>query len=342
MRSLRVRSLDASQRIAAGSLGIQTRDTDHQEIYNITNYGEAQTEPLRTNRLNGAYSLVFTRGGPPPALDTSWLGAMGLKGFVGAEGRGRVTGVGIDGQDGRYAYTVGLANAVAQYWAPAAAGSGYYNLPGVLPGTYTLSIYKNELSVHTQSVTVAAGGTVVLNTMGVDDPSRVTPIWRIGDWDGSPNGFVNADKITSMHPSDPRMASWATGTYVVGSSSAAKAFPSYQWKDVNNPITIEFTLSAAQLAARTLRVGITAAFSGGRPQATVDRWASPPPAPSTQPDTRTLTVGTYRGNNAVYAFNVPAGAFVEGKNTLTLTVISGLGGAKFLSAGIAYDSVDLY
>ena len=45
-----------------------------QEIYDIINYGEAQTEPFRTNILNGPYALVFNNGHPPVApLDYSWL-----------------------------------------------------------------------------------------------------------------------------------------------------------------------------------------------------------------------------------------------------------------------------
>ena len=36
-----------------------------QEIYEIINYGEAQTEPFRTKILNGPYTLAFTDGGPP-------------------------------------------------------------------------------------------------------------------------------------------------------------------------------------------------------------------------------------------------------------------------------------
>jgi len=64
--------------------------------------GQAQTEPFRTHILNGPYALVFTTGAPPPALDTSWVGTLGLTGFVGAEGRGGVRCVGILGRDTSY------------------------------------------------------------------------------------------------------------------------------------------------------------------------------------------------------------------------------------------------
>jgi rhamnogalacturonan endolyase len=145
-----------------------------------------------------------------------------------------------------------------------------------------------------------------------------------------------------MHPSDARMASWGPVTYTVG-SSAVSDFPAYQWKEINNPTTVRFTLSSSQLAARTVRIGITAAYAGGRPQITVNSWTSPAPAASSQPSSRSLTIGTYRGNNALYTYNVPASAFVAGPNTMTVTVISGSAGlGGYLSPGISYDCVEMY
>lgn len=63
-----------------------------------------------------------------------------------------------------------------------------------------------------------------------------------------------------------------------------------------------------------------------------DSWTSTNPNPPTQPNTRTLTVGTYRGNNTTYTFSVPQIAFVNGTNTLTILPISGSGFTGFLSA----------
>jgi rhamnogalacturonan endolyase len=111
---------------------------------------------------------------------------------------------------------------------------------------------------------------------------------------------------------------------------------------VNNPTTVTFTLSASQVAAHTVRIGITAAYAGGRPQITVNGWTSSAPAASTQPSSRSLTIGTYRGNNALYTYGVPASAFVTGTNRLTITVISGSGGTGYLSPGYSYDAVELY
>jgi rhamnogalacturonan endolyase len=313
----------------------------NQELTYIVNYGEAQTEALRTNILN-SYTLVFNDGSAPAPVDTSFFGELGLTGYVAPAGRGRVAGVGITGRDAGYEYTVGFANATAQYWAKADAAAGHFDSPGMLPGTYTMKVYKNEYAVDTRSVTVTAGGTVALNTIAIaGDPSAAAPLWRIGDWDGTPAEFINGDKVTTMHPSDVRMASWVPAEYQVGTSNAASGFPAYQWKDVNGTLTIKFNLTQSQIANYQLRLGITAAFAGGRPKPQVNGWIPANPAASTQPSTRTLTVGTYRGNNTMYTYTVPASELQVGQNVLTLTAISGSSGVTYLSPGYAWDAVDM-
>jgi rhamnogalacturonan endolyase len=320
---------------------LRDQGTTDQELTYIVNYGEAQTEAYRTSILNN-YTLVFTNGSAPGTVDTSWFSQMGLLGYVGPSGRGKVAGVGINGMDSRYTYRVGFSNANAQYYVGTDPSTGYFSLSGMLPGTYTMKIYKNELAVWSGSVTVTAGGTVALNTITITgDPSSATALWRIGDWDGSPAEFLNGDKVTTMHPSDVRMSSWVTPAYVVGSSSASTGFPAYQWKDINGSLTIKFNLTSAQIAPMTLRVGITTAYAGGRPTATINSWSSPLPSASTQPSTRTLTIGSYRGNNTMYTFSVPSSALVVGTNVLTLTAISGQTSTGYLSPGYSYDAVDL-
>jgi rhamnogalacturonan endolyase len=314
-----------------------------QEITYIINYGEAQTEPFRTNILNGPYTMVFTTGSPPASIDTSWVASMGLVGFVGPAGRGAVRGSALLGRDTSYDYTVAFANGAAQYWTDAAASNGAFLCPNMLPGTYTMRVFKNEFTVHTASATVSAGTTNNPGTITIaNDPSTAKPLWRIGNWDGTPNEFLNADKVTTMHPNDVRMSDWSPGTFVIGSSSPSNGIPCYQWKDTNGSQVIQFTLNATQLLASTVRVGITVAFEGARPKIQVNAWTSSNPNPSTQPDTRTLTVGTYRGNNTTYTFSVPASAFVLGTNTMTVFPISGSGASGFLSAGYSLDCIDMY
>jgi rhamnogalacturonan endolyase len=322
------------------SLLNQATDTD-QEITYIINYGEGQTEPLRTKILN-TYTMVFNDGAAPGPVDTSWLGTLGLTGWVGPEARGAVSGAAITGRDPRFAYTVGFSNPTAQYWTTADATDGHFTSAGMIPGTYTMKVYKNELAVDTRTVTVAAGATTNAGTVAVTgDPGSAAAIWRIGEWDGTPAEFINGARVTTMHPSDVRMASWTPGDYVVGTSTPATGFPAYQWKDVNGTLTVRFNLRQSQIVPLRLRVGITDAFAGGRPKAQVNGWVAANPPASTQPSSRTLTVGTYRGNNTMYTFDIPASELVVGQNVLTLTAISGSSGIRFLSPGYSYDALDL-
>jgi rhamnogalacturonan endolyase len=318
-------------------------------LYEILYYGENQTEPERFG-LHGPYILAFTDGGAPASAlyarnrDTGWVDALGLVGWVGTPGRGRVAGTGIAGMDPDFRYTVGLANSAAQYWGTAAAGTGSYAIRNILPGTYALTIYKGELAVHTTTVTVLAGAVSALHTITVSgDPSTAPVIWRIGDWDGTPTGFKNAALMTHAHPSDVRADSW-TGDYIVG-TTADSSFPCYLWKDVNGGLKVYFRLTAAQLAAaHTLRIGITTAYANGRPRITVNDWTSSIPAATGEPGTRSLTVGSYRGNNHTYSFEVPAGAWLAEAseyNVLTINVVSGSGTTGYLSAGFALDCVEL-
>jgi rhamnogalacturonan endolyase len=332
---------------------LRHQSADGGGLYEILYYGQNQTEAQRFG-LQGPYVIAFTNGGAPSSslfpgtLTTSWADSLGLSGYVGASGRGRVAGVGITGRDTAHPYTVGIANAAAQYWGPARASDGYFAIGGVLPGTYTLTVHKGELAVYSTQVTVSAGGTTTLNSIAVpssNDPGNASAIWRIGDWNGTPAGFKNADLMTYAHPSDVRAASW-TGNVVIGGGNETSAFPCYLWKDVNSGLLVYFKLTAAQAAAaHTLRIGVTTAYANGRPQVTVnDAWTSAVPSPPTQPNTRSLTNGSYRGNNHTFTYSVPASAWLTDTsryNVLRIDVVSGSGAAGFLSAGTAIDAIDL-
>jgi len=319
-------------------------------LYEILHYNQAQTEPERFG-LQGPFVLSFTDGGAPSSalfhdrLDTSWVDGLGITGWVGASGRGKVAGVGLKGMDATYAYTVGFANADAQYWAKAATGSGAFSCKGMLPGTYTLTVFKGELAVHTASVKVTAGATTSLHSLTITgDPSTAKALWRLGDWDGTPGGFKNAELMTHAHPSDARATKW-TGNVTIGSGSEAAAFPAYVWKDVNDGVLVYFRLTAAQAAAaHTLRIGVTDAFLNGRPRVTVNDWVSAVPTAPTQPNTRSLTTGSYRGNNHTFVFNVPSSAWrtdTSQYNVLKLNIVSGSSGTAYLSPGTSFDSIDL-
>jgi len=208
-----------------------------------------------------------------------------------------------------------------------------------------MTLYKKELAVLTTTVTV--GTSTITEDLHYVEPQEPF-IFRIGELDGTPDGFRNADLIADMHPSDVRMKPWGPLTYTVGESPLSD-FPMAQFqRAVNNPTTIRFTLGRGEVRPHTLRIGITLAFGGGRPVVTVNpgrpqAWTVPTP-PSTrgaQPESRGVTRGTYRGNNMEFTVNIPAHAFVAGENTITISVASGEGGTGFLSPSFVYDAVQL-
>lgn len=298
-------------------------DVSGEDLYDIYYYNMGHTDVERFG-LQGPSVLAFTDGSEPDSAlfarnaDWSWIDTLGIDGWVPASKRGAVSGVGLSNMKTGKTYTVGLSNADAQYWATTSA-TGAWSIKKALPGTYTLTVYKEELEVHTASVEITAGGTTAVNTLACVDPSDTKALWRIGDWDGTPSGFVNFVstpwKPTFMHPSDTRLDPWKTGNFIVG-TTAVSAFPSYMWSDINNGHKIYFKLTAAELAeTHTVRIGITEAYISGRPQITVNNWTSTMPAATTQGKTRSLTVGTYRGNNAVLEFDVPASAWQTSAGT---------------------------
>ncbi|KAH6900836.1 rhamnogalacturonase B [Coprinopsis sp. MPI-PUGE-AT-0042] len=322
---------------------INNQGGDQQELY--YNSGHTQTEAYRMG-LHGPYTLWFTTGGQPSAnIDLLFWEGLQVQGYVGRGARGRVTGR-ASGIASNFAnlQTVGFSNGAAQYWARTDS-SGAFTSPYMKPGTYTMTLYKVELAVATKQVSVSAGGV------------QPASIWQIGDWDGTPSWVQEmqtrsklCSKISTVQfdnrkgyndslssPSDGRMGLWGdpvssnierwtrrdrhvTVTYNVGDSLTN--FPMAIFKGIG-PVTIRFNLASNQLGARTLEIGVTLAFAGGRPQVQVNGWTGPsPPAPS-QPDSRGFTRGTWRGN-------VTAGTLVAGTNTIVVNVISGSGGDMFL------------
>jgi rhamnogalacturonan endolyase len=312
------------------------------ELYNYMNSGHNQTEAVRTGLLFGPYAVSLTTGCTPAIPDFSWMSTLNLTGYVPSSGRGAVTASGITGRDTRYATIVGFDNTTAQYWAAADPTTGAFQSNGMKPGTYNVSVYKGELAVWTGTATVNAGGSTSLGTIAITaDPSATRAVWRIGDWDGTPLEFNNGANLANMHPSDVRMNPWGPVTYTVG-TSATSSFPAVQFRGDNTPTTIKFDLTAAQVVAHTVKIGITSAYASGRPVISIGGFTSSTPAASTQPDSRSVTIGTYRGNNTTFTYNVPASAFVAGTNTLTINVASGSSDlGTWLSANWAYDVVEL-
>jgi rhamnogalacturonan endolyase len=317
---------------------IQFQSGGDTEVYNYMNSGHEQTEAFRMG-LHGPYALIFTTGGTPAAPDFSWMAGLNLTGWVSS--RGAVVLNGLSGMDSSYGYTIGFANNTAQYWAAASTGGAAVRRD-MIPGTYTMTVYKGELAVHTESVTVTAGNTTTLNTRTITgDPATRAAIWRIGNWDGTPREFLNGQTIPLRHPSDSRNASWGPITYATG--SATNRFPAIQFRNQNSPTTITFNLDGTQAgSAHVLHIGITAAYNNGRPSVTVNGTTLTNPGASTQPSSRSFTIGTYRGNNHTFSWTVPASTLRAGANTITITPISGSSDlGTWLSAGWVYDAVEL-
>lgn len=317
-----------------------------QEIYNYMNSGHHLSligENFRTNVLYGPYAYCFTSGSTPSVPDMSFIANLGLTGYVGSSGRGRVVLNGLSGMNSAYTYYMAFANSTAQYWV-ALGSNGAGECYNIKAGTYTMTIYKNELAVDVISnVVVTAGNPTTFHTQTITgDPSTVSTIWRIGDWDGTPLEFLNGGNIMNMHPSDVRNSHWGPVTFTVGSSSTG-SFPSCQFRGTNSPTTILFNLSATQAgSAHTFKIGLTTAYNNGRPSVTINGHALSNPGASTQPGDRSLTTGTYRGNNTTYSWSIPASDFVTGSNTLTITPISGSSDlSAWLSASWSYDCVEL-
>lgn len=313
------------------------RDIDLNEVgtYQSTTYymnsGHVQTEAYRQG-FHGPYIFTFTRSGVPTAssFDVSFFDGLGLTGYIPTTGRGKVTGK-ASGVSTSFPVVVHWTNANYQYWAY--ASSLAYTSPAMVPGTYTMNLYQDELLAATQSVVVTAGGTVTSNiaaTNAIIIGSRTT-IFKMGDYDGQPTGFLNADKQLRMHPSDSRMSSWSPGT--VASTNAA-GWPMAMWASVNNGQKISFTMASTLAKASTLRIGTTLSFAGARPQALVNGYQCAAPAAPTKIDSRGVTRGAYRGYGEVYTCTVPASTLVAGANTVTISVISGSSGDTYLSPNV--------
>src|SRR5215469_15832707 len=309
-----------------------------QEIYNYMNSGHEQTEAYRTNVLYGPYVLVWDNGSAPTLpIDTSWLGSLGLTGWVGASGRGTVSGT-ASGIPPDIQGVVGLSNVVAQYWGKV-DGTGNYTISGVKAGTYTAILYQGELGVVTNSVTVTAGSTTPLNLTSVwPNPSKV---FQIGAWDGTPQCFLNATNILglslpnfiSMHPSDVRMGTWSNVTFNAGIDPISK-FPSILMRGTNGVLTINFPLVATQITTLTLNIGATTTYNHARPAVTINGNALSTPAASSEPNSRSWTIGAYRGYNILWSFSLPSADLVAGTNQLIITAASGSSDlSPWLSAG---------
>jgi rhamnogalacturonan endolyase len=312
---------------------IEVNDTG--TAVNLTHYmfsGHEQTEALRLG-LHGPYAMAVTDGAAPTLHSMDFLSAY-IPGLLSNAQRGGVTGT-ASGSFGGKPATVGLAGPNGQYWGSVKAGQ--FVIGHIRPGTYTATLYAGELAVGaTKSLTVTAGATTAAALTG-SVPAGGT-LLQLGAFDGTPAGFLNADKIETMHPSDTRMASWNAGTV-----DSAAALPMAEFKSVNSPLGVKFSLGSVPAAGVKLRIATTGAFAGGRPAVSIGGFTSPAsasPAPVNL-NSRGVTRGTWRGVNVTYTFAIPASALKAGSNTVSISVLSGSSGATFLSPNFVFDALAL-
>lgn len=313
------------------------------ECYNYMFSGHTQTEPFRPG-LKGPYALEFTDGQAPAPLNYSFIEKLNLKAYVPVSRRGTLNGR-VSGVPPGDRATVTLANATAQYWTNPDA-TGKYTIANALPGTYTQMLYDVELAVAQKTASVEAGE---MSTADIAATLLIpSAIFRIGKWDGTPHEFLNAGTIGEHHPSDSLMKPFSNGNFFVGTSTDGE-WPLAEWKGVNNNQRITFGLTAEQARTPlTFRVGVTITFNEGRPlielnAATSHAWKSTLSQPSNQPrQSRSITRGTYRGNNDIFQFELPVAAVHEGTNTIDIHVESGKKSYDgFLSPNIVFDAIDL-
>ncbi|CAE6493290.1 unnamed protein product [Rhizoctonia solani] len=356
-----------------------------QELYYYMNSGHTQTEAYRMG-LHGPYLLQFTTGSTPSAnINLAFWDGLGIKGYVPVSGRGYAKGK-ASGVPSNFASLVVVAwsNSAAQYWARADAGTGNYYSPAMKPGTYTMTMYKSELAVATTTVNIGAGQTITANIKSTEATPAV--IWQLGEFDGTPRGFLNAElvysdymriyqtsnmSISSMIETMQQtvrktmylhafceangltsMHEWPR-TITIGQQGEGY-FPMAIFKAIA-PAVIRFSVDSSQTGARTLQIGITLAFAGGRPQVTINNCTGPTYSPPDQPNSRGVTRGKLLSlvfirlldiiqfQNIMYTINIPAGVLVStGRNVLTITVISGSSGDAYLSPNIVVDAIRLY
>ncbi|KAG6615159.1 Polysaccharide lyase [Phytophthora cinnamomi] len=305
-----------------------------------------RTEDYRYG-FHGPYALVFTDGNTPSTsdVDFDFFQDLDLTGFTTETERGTMTGIITDSSNvlGSSDVVVAFSNDDAQYWVSVASNASTFTSPLMRPGTYNATIYKKQLAVSSDSVVVTQGS-ATKQTLEVTYELESSPVWRIGEWDGTPDGFLNAANIHKMHPSDSRLDTWAESLTFTPGTDDDSTFPMAMFRAVNDPITLSFTLTSAQAAeARTLKIGLTLAQSSGRCSVTVNSDWTAKVLASVAVSTRGVTRGVTLGNYKLYEYTIPTSALVAGANKIELSIASGSTdpSEEWLSASVVFDALEL-
>ncbi|KAL4155189.1 hypothetical protein PRNP1_007302 [Phytophthora ramorum] len=324
---------------------INNQCTTANELTVYFNSDHTRTEDYRYG-FHGPYALVFTDGTEPSTSDVGFdfFQDLGLTGFITEAKRGTLSGTIADdnavlGSD----IVVGFSNDQVQYWVSIDSNATTFTSPLMRGGRYNTTIYKKQLAVSSDSVLITAGSTKT-QTLDVTYELESSPIWRIGEWDGTPDGFLNAANIHTMHPSDSRLDTWVDSLTFAPGTDDDSTFPMAMFRAVNDPITLSFTLTSGQAAdARTLKIGLTLAQSSGRCSVTVNSdWTADVPA-SVAVSTRGVTRGVTLGNYKLYEYTIPTSALLTGTNEIKLSIASGSTdpSEEWLSASVVFDALEL-
>ncbi|KAK9770882.1 putative Rhamnogalacturonate lyase [Seiridium cardinale] len=313
---------------------------DYHSVTFYMNSGHVPTEAYRTGFF-GPYIFSFSGSSIPSWDDFDFdFSSLDLDNYVGDDGRGFVAGT-ASGTSDDFDTVVHWYNDDYQSWVY--ASDGEFVSPALVAGTYTQVLYQQELVAATATVEVTAGATAAADITADSDiiTGDRTTIFQVGDYDGQPTGFLNADLQLRMHPSDDRMASWEVTDFIVGTNTAAD-LPMALFKGVNDGIYVNFTLDSVPGSDVTARVATTLSFAGARPLVSLNDDAGDEPAAPTKIDSRGVTRGAYRGYGEVYTFTWSSDTLVEGDNWLQIDVISGSDGDDFLAPNVILDAIELY
>ncbi|OWP05565.1 hypothetical protein B2J93_7909 [Marssonina coronariae] len=137
-------------------------------------------EPKPTGWVfTGLFSLFFSRTATPSAqTDLSFMGSMGLRGWVAASGRGTVKGK--------------ASGVYADFY-------GNFVSPAIRAGTYTQIPCQGKLKVGTVNSVVVTAGVQTTANIAFTRATGSTTLFQIGEWDEKPTGFRNAEKQLRMH-----------------------------------------------------------------------------------------------------------------------------------------------
>ncbi|BCS19875.1 uncharacterized protein APUU_20307A [Aspergillus puulaauensis] len=316
-------------------------EDDCHDVSYYMNHGDFPWDVVRTG-FHGPYIFTFADSLPEPGdFDYSFIENLGLEGYLGDGERGIVVGT-ASGTSSDFPVVVHWYNDDYQQWVYAES-DGSFESPLLAPGTYTQAFYQDELLAGNTTVTVKAGATATA-TITATNPIITedrTKIFQLGDYDGRPVGFLNADKQHHMHVSDERMGAWDTPTFVVGTSSDDE-FPMAIFQDINNDREIEFDLESAVNTATHFRIGTTLSFYYGEPTVQVNNYTCEDfPNPNASGG-RGITKGMTHGDMTVYTCEIPSGTLVAGTNSVTLGVTASKDGSSWLSPNYILDFVELY